>query len=225
MQHPTTPSVRLLIFTSIATVLLCLCVLCQFRLMPFGHLGPISVTVISYPLFCLVLDMVSEIYGYRVSRQILWIAFIGVSICCGLLLLFMSLPAPPDLSGRTQDFDHVFILLPRQYLVNTIGVISGVYCNIYLFGRLRKWLGNQQFSVRSIGSTFLGDFVTTVIGLGGEYFHQQPLNTHLLTMTFGELLASYILASLITPPASLLVRYLKSIEPDVNISVVFNPFK
>ena len=111
--------------------------------MPFDHLGPISVTVISYPLFCLVLDMVSEIYGYRVSRQILWISFIGVSIFCGLLLVFMSLPTPPDISGRTQDFDPVFILLPRQYLVNTIGVISGVYCNIYLFGRLRKWLDNQ----------------------------------------------------------------------------------
>ena len=224
MQHPT-PSARLLLFTSIATVLLCLCVLCQFRLIPFGQLGPISVTVISYPLFCLSLDMISEIYGYRVSRRTLWIAFIGVSVFCGLLLLFMSLPTPQDLSGRTQNFDQAFTLLPRQYLFNTMGIISGVYCNIYTFGKFRKWLGNQQFSVRSIGSTFLGDFITTIIGLGGDYFHQQSINTHLLSMTFAELLASYILASLITPPASLLVRYLKSIEPDVNAGVVFNPFK
>ena len=216
----------LMFFAMLVTALMPIGILAQYRLFPVPHIGDISATTLSYPFLCLVFDMIAELYGFHTSRRILWLGFITSSILMWVLYAFSQLPTPTLIHPiRTQFYNQAFHHFPRVYFDNSVGMLISQYLNVYIFGLLQKRFKNRWFVFKSIVSSWATDLFCAMISLFGDYAHMGFSGTHLLVMSIEEVLFAYLIELLITPPASIVIRYLKHIEPTPHFSMSFNPFK
>ena len=79
------------------------------------------------------------------------------------------------------------------------------------------------FAARSAVSTILGDSITFSLALYGDFGGHIPFHK-IMILIVDELVFMYLLAIILTAPATIIVSILRKIEPEFNMSVTFNPF-
>ena len=191
------------------------------------HFGSIVLTVGSFvtPFWFVTADIVAEIYGFRVTRRMIW-----SGIACGFLftiicVTLINLPSP-DVWPYQSAYDQVLGKLPRVFLGSVAGVIIGQFTNTYLISKWKILLQGKYFWLRSIGSSATGQLAFTVVTILCDLLGVLPFY-----QVMQLILISFTIKLIVTPllafPASALVYYIKKLE---NIDVYdcttnFNPFK
>lgn len=194
-----------------------------YKLVKIGFLvGPGG--ILSLPFVLLMEDVIAEVYGYKISRILLWYILISQIIFTFFVAVIVNLPSPSYWHGQV-DFDFVFGNIDKGVPVMVIAIFMGRFLNLYVITKTKILLHGRLFWVRMIISCLAGDLVTLTI-LYPIVFSN---------LTFQEIMPLY-LSDLFTRvaysiigggPALLLVMYLKKKE---NIDVYdtntnFNPFK
>ena len=218
-------SPRYLMLMSMLTVTFwIICVVCQYRLMPLRGWGDISTADLPYPLLCLLFDMVAEVYGYRTSRRMLWMALISILIFGLSIMFILHLPMPNTLTKDAWLFNHTLQHVPRLMIFNTAALILGQYLNLFIFAKFQRLWKGRYFAIRSVLSTLCGDCLTFFIALFGDYWHLMHASAITL-LILEELFLMYLIASALSLPGSLCVKFLKKREPPLNHAPTFNPFQ
>ena len=177
------------------------------------------------PLVFLLEDIIAEVYGYRVSRTLLWYVMLAEFVFSALILLIIKLPSPHYWHLQS-DFNNVFGKLIQVGPIAIFAVILGRFVNIYLITKLKVVVNGKFFWLRSVLSTSLGGgtvaFIYYFIGFHGIYSTQNIF--HMFLSELG-LRVSYAMIGGI--PAILIVIWLKRVEKvDIyDVSTNFNPFK
>lgn len=117
---------------------------------------------VTFPFAYMLGDVLTEIWGYRTARKIIWITFLCniVLVLCTQLGVWM--PSPDYLSGTAEAYNQVFTYVPRIVFGSLVGFLCGELSNAWLMERIKQWTDGRFFWLRTIGSSMVGYLADTL---------------------------------------------------------------
>ena len=190
------------------------------------RLGPFTFDggTILFPISYIFGDVLTEVYGYRRSRRVIWTGF----FCAGLMVLIFSVVgALPPADGWDGQEAYIRILgtTPRIVLGSLIAYWAGEFSNSYTLARLKIVTRGRWLWTRTIGSTLVGQGVDTLLFVLIAF--AGTMSTGLLVSV---LLSNYVFKVLYeasaTPLTYQVVNHLKRVEHEdyYDYGTDFNPF-
>ena len=215
----------LLILVTLFIVCYLVSAVVQHRLVSIGE-AYFTATALSYPLANLISDMITEVYGYQISRQVVWCG-IGAWFVMGLfLVIIIHLPIPGFWSGYDQKFSIVMSPYLRAIVSDSLGIIVGQFVNIYLISKLKILTRGRYYWLRSVGSSFAGDIVTIFVAITSIFYGTMPL-PNVYTIAFYGVILNIVCCAIGAVPAMFIVKVLKKAEnlDPYDYGVNYNPFR
>ncbi|MDD3777427.1 MAG: queuosine precursor transporter [Actinomycetota bacterium] len=125
-----------------------------------------------FPLSYIFGDVLTEVYGYRKSRKVIWIGFFCALLMSVVLALIGSIK--PASGWEFQDaYQAILGQTPRIVTASLIAYFLGEFSNSYILARMKVATGGRWLFARTIGSTVAGQGIDTVvfvlIAFGGLY--------------------------------------------------------
>lgn len=178
-----------------------------------------------FPLSYAIADVISEVYGYRLARQIVWFALFSGLIFCISLELVSTLPVP-NFWHKQQNYDVVFSPILRAYFATTIASLASSFVNIYIISKWKILMYGKHFWLRSLISTGAGELIFSTLGGTLAYAGVEPWSKIVFLMLDGYLF-KMIYASIAVWPIALIAYLLKKAEKvDVyDYGVNYSPFR
>ncbi len=177
-----------------------------------------------FPLSYIFGDILTEVYGYKKSRKIIWLGFMMNIL---MALVFMAVVAlPPAAEGSNHEaFKAVLGWTPRIVLGSIIAYMIGEFSNSYVLAKMKIWMTGRMLWARTIGSTLIGEGIDTVIFILIAFYGQMP-NSLLITIILSNYIFKVGVEVVFTPITYAIVGFLKKHEGvdvyDKNTN--FNPF-
>jgi uncharacterized integral membrane protein (TIGR00697 family) len=188
-------------------------------------IGGFIMSVGSFVIPCVhvVIDIISERYGYTISKKIIFCGLISqliFALICGFLI---TLPSPSF--WHYQDaYDQVLGKSMRIFCGSFLGTFIGMFINLKLISKWKILIKGKYFWLRSLGASAAGQLIFTIITISYDMAGIQPAKTIL-----GIILTSYVIKLIFTviaaTPAALTVSFLKTYEKISSYEVSVNPFK
>lgn len=178
--------------------------------------------IIVFPLSYIFGDILTEVYGYRWARRVIWLGFL-----CNLIFVFFAwvgqlLPAASFWEGQ-EAYVSILGYAPRLLVASFCGYLVGEFANSFIMAKMKVATQGRWLWARTIGSTIVGQGLDTSIFIiiafaGTPSFTPMLILYHWLAKTAIEVLA--------TPLTYKAVNYLKKKEKiDVyDDKTNFNPF-
>jgi uncharacterized integral membrane protein (TIGR00697 family) len=188
----------------------------------FGVTVPASGLII--PVVFSLGDLIADVYGYHISRQLIWNAL----VCQLLFGLFMTVAVHfPIPSGDLTNIHYlaVFKYIIRTNMVSCLSVTSGMFVNAFLMSRLKIRMNGKRFWIRTFLSSSISEFVLCFLAYTTLYFGLKPLKevwAIILSVWYYKMIFAFFAA----PFVAIAARFLKKMEDkdcydhDVN----YNPF-
>ena len=108
---------------------------------------------IVFPFAYMLGDVLTEIWGYRTARKVIWLTFI-----CNIIMVLCTqigvwLPSPDYLDETANAYNHIFSYVPRIVVASLTGFLLGELSNAWLMEKIRQFTGTKHLWVRTIGSS------------------------------------------------------------------------
>lgn len=117
---------------------------------------------ILFPLSYIFGDILTEVYGYRNSRKVIWTGFF-----CALLLslvLWIVQVLPPASGWDNQaSFESLLGFIPRIVMASLTAYIAGEFSNSFVLSKLKIKTKGKYLWMRTISSTLIGEGIDTII--------------------------------------------------------------
>ncbi|NLE51591.1 MAG: queuosine precursor transporter [Chloroflexi bacterium] len=182
-----------------------------------------------FPISYIFGDVLTEVYGYRRSRRVIWAGF-GANVMLGFFVwLASALPGETEWQGYAgQDaYDAILGGISGLIVASLAAYFLGEFSNSYVLAKMKVWTGGRWLWMRTIGSTLVGQLIDTtifmVIATALGVFPSELMLTLIAT--------NYILKvgfeALLTPLTYRMVTLLKAAEREdyYDRQTDFNPFK
>ena len=191
------------------------------------QLGPITATagLLIFPISYIINDCITEVWGYKKARLVIWSGFAMNFIVVGFAQLAVFIPAAPFWEGG-ESFNFVFGMTPRIVFASLCAFLVGSFLNAFVMSKMKIMSKGRNFSLRAIVSTLVGESADSIIffpiAFGGLMTNDELL---LLIVTQAILKSTYEI--IVLPITIRVVRYVKRIDGNdvYDSSVSFNPFK
>src|SRR3990167_1311866 len=178
-----------------------------------------------FPLSYAIADIVSEVYGYKIARQMVWFAMIAGFIFSSALWFVSKLPAPSFWQHQT-EYQAVFSPILRAYFATTLASLTGNFINIYFISKWKILMKGRHFWLRSVSSTAVGEATFSVIGGTLAYWGVEPWSKIVFLMLDGYLFK--VLYAFVAVWLAVLVVYALKKSEGVDVydtGVNYSPFK
>jgi uncharacterized integral membrane protein (TIGR00697 family) len=185
----------------------------------------IPAAIIIFPLSYICGDVLTEVYGYKQARLIIWLGFICNLITVIAFWIGEILPPAPVFDAQ-YSYERILGSTPRFLIASFVAYVAGEFANSFIMAKMKiatkgKWLWS-----RTIGSTLVGEGIDTLIVLTIAFAGVLPFST-LGFMILSHWLLKSAYETIATPITYIVVNYLKRKEQiDVyDYKTSFNPFK
>jgi len=189
----------------------------------FQFPGPLPAAIVIFPISYIFGDILTEVYGYRQARKVIWLGFL-----CNLIAVFAFWVAgriPALDSGVQNAYERILGYTPRLLAASFSAYLVGEFANSFVLAKMKIMTKGRFLWTRTIGSTIVGEgldaTVFIIIAFGGTL--SWPLITgiiltHWLVKTGYEVVA--------TPFTYMVVNFLKRKEgiDTYDSDTDFNPF-
>lgn len=118
--------------------------------------------VIVFPLSYILGDVLTEVYGYRVARAVIWLGF----LCNALVVLFIWLGGllPPAPGWEAQAaYQRILGYTPRLLVASFLGYLVGEFSNSFVLARMKILTRGRWLFTRTIGSTLVGQGLDSLV--------------------------------------------------------------
>ena len=187
-------------------------------------LGPVIVpaAIIVFPISYIFGDILTEVYGYRLARRVIWLGF-----ACNLIFVFFAwagqmLP-PASFWANQPAYETILGYTWRLLIASFLGYLIGEFANSLVLAKMKILTRGRWLWTRTIGSTVVGEGLDTVVFItlayiGTASFVPIMILYHWLIKTGYEVVA--------TPATYAVVNYLKKKEAidTYDYKTNFNPF-
>lgn len=218
-------SLLILSMLFLASIILCNTFASKDMVYPFHGVGTPGMLML--PIAFLILDVITEIFGYCASIQVIWASIIAqvCFFCVGAILAY--LPDPNTVPGAipAADYHAIFGILPRVFIAAMIAMLIGMQINSKLLSIWQTLLKGKYFWLRSIGSSAIGDGIFIFLGTLLISLGRFPIHTIVriaITAYLIDLTALFILSPVSSTLTYILKRKLKK-KPHPGFK--FNPFE
>jgi uncharacterized integral membrane protein (TIGR00697 family) len=212
-----------LLLTMISFMGLIICDIICYKVILFNSLAlPASAFV--YPMTYVIGDIIAEVYGYQLSRQLIWYSLACQFAFSLIVTYFINLPSPEYWHNQAA-YEIVLGGLIRQAIASTCGILVASFVNAYIISKFKIIMHGKRFWVRNLIATAIGEGILCIISYHilfvGKYSYP-----HIYYFIWSAWLYKCLYAVIIVYPASLVVAYIKQKEGfdlyDYNVN--YNPF-
>lgn len=178
-----------------------------------------------FPLSYIFGDVLTEVYGYKKSRQVIWLGFFAAIMMSLVFVLVGKLPSA--VGWENQDaYDKILGLTPRIVVASLVAYFCGEFLNSFVLAKMKIMTKGKWLWMRTIGSTIIGEFfdslIFVLIAFGGILS-----NSLLFTLIISNYIFKTAVEVLFTPITYKVINFLKKKEKEdfYDYNTDFNPFK
>ena len=117
---------------------------------------------ILFPLSYIFADILTEVYGYRNARRVIWSWFFSIIFMALVIMLVWILPWASDRQFQA-DYDNILGFTPRIVLASLVAYFFWEFSNSYILSKLKIFFKWKKLWIRTIGSTIVGELFDTLI--------------------------------------------------------------
>lgn len=178
-----------------------------------------------FPLSYIFGDILTEVYGYKKSKQVIWLGFFMALLMSLVFIIVGALPAASDW-GNQEAYDKILGLTPRIVLASLVAYTLGSFSNAFVLAKMKIWSGGKKLWARTIGSTVVGELVDSTLFILIAFVGILP-SSLLLTLIISNYIFKTLIEVLFTPVTYKVVAFLKRAESEdyYDEKTNFNPFK
>lgn len=200
------------------------------------QLGPFTFDggTVLFPLSYIFGDILTEVYGYRRSRRVIWVGFGAIALMALVLWVVTVLPAPPDPMAQEQAaaFNRALALTPYIVAGSLAGFWAGEFSNSFVLAKLKIFTQGRWLWSRTIGSTLVGQMVDTItfatiaFAIGGALSNNPMPADVFQALVLSNYVFKVGVEVAFTPITYAIVGLLKRAEHEdyYDIGTDFNPF-
>jgi len=163
-----------------------------------------------FPLSYIFGDVLTEVYGYKDSRKVIWTGLAVLILMAFNIWLIGMLPAEPGW-GLQKDYNNILMIVPRIVLASSIAYFFGEYSNSVVLSRLKILSKGKHLWLRTIGSTLVGQLFDSALFVAIAFSGLYP-NTVLVAMFLSNYLFKTVIEVLFTPFTYAVVGFVKKTE-------------
>ena len=185
---------------------------------------------ILFPVSYIFGDILTEVYGYKRSRRVIWTGFACLALSAVIFGIVRVLPGEATWQGYAGDEAYNAILGGMSaggiVLASLAGYWTGEFTNSFTLAKMKVLTNGRWLWMRTIGSTLAGELVDTVVFvLVASAFGVFPWSLF-LTLTVTNYLFKCGVEALMTPVTYGVVGFLKKAENEdyYDRETNFNPF-
>lgn len=181
--------------------------------------------LIIFPLSYIVNDLITEVWGFRKVRLIIWNGFLMNFLAVVVFRLSIALPASPHF-GHQEAFELVLGNTGRILAASFAAFLLGSFLNAYVMSKMKIMQRGRGFSLRAIVSTIAGEGADSVVFFTIAFAGIIPPQAILmLILTQTAMKTGYEILAL--PFTTRIVKWVKKHEEtDVyDTDVSYNPLK
>ncbi len=181
--------------------------------------------IIIFPISYIIGDVLTEVYGYRRARQVIWLGFACNLLAIAAIWLAMVLPPAAFWDGQTA-YEQILGYTPRLLVASFLAYLMGEFANSYVLARLKIMTQGRWLWTRTIGSTLIGQGLDSAVFLVVAFAGVLPTNV-LVSAIVVQWLAKSVYEALATPFTYAIVNFLKHHEglDCYDDGIDFNPLK
>lgn len=185
---------------------------------------------ILFPLSYIFGDVLTEVYGYKHSRRVIWTGFFALTLAAFVLWLVSKMPGEATWQDYAGQEAYNAILGGMStggiVLASLAAYWAGEFTNSYILAKLKIFTGGRWLWTRTIGSTIFGQLVDTVGFIAvASLFGVFPWSLF-FTLVISNYIFKVLIEALMTPLTYLTVNWLKRREGEdyYDTETDFNPF-
>ena len=197
----------------------------------FGVRMAFDAGTILFPVSYIFGDILTEVYGYKNSRRVIWAGFACLALSAAIFALIRVMPGEAQWQKYAGDAAYLAILGGMSsggiVLASLAGYWSGEFTNSFVLAKMKLLTRGRWLWTRTIGSTIAGELVDTVVFVTiASLFKVFPWSLF-LTLSLTNYLFKCAVEALMTPVTYILVSRLKKVENEdyYDRDTDFNPFR
>ena len=132
------------------------------KIVPLGTKLVLTAGDFVYPLMYFVSMLLTEVYGYALSRQVIWSAFINNLLMVLIITLAIQLPAA-DCWQQQAAFATVLGAAPRLWLASLAAFLFGEFIGTYLLAKIKILTQGRYLWLRTFSATLIGQLIDSLI--------------------------------------------------------------
>src|SRR5690349_21808540 len=186
---------------------------------------PVPAGIIIFPLSYLFGDVLTEVYGYGAARRVIWLGF-----ACNLLVVVAiyvaGLAAPAPFWQNQAAYNTILGFTPRLLLASFAAYLVGEFTNSFVLAKLKIATQGRWLWTRTIGSTFIGEGLDTIIFISIAFWGIIP-GSLMLQAILTQWIFKVVYEVLATPFTYWVVGFLKRREniDTFDYETNFSPFQ
>lgn len=182
-----------------------------------------------FPISYIFGDVLTEIYGYRRSRRVIWSGFFATALMAFFVWLAGVLPGESLWSETVGQsaYDAVLGSIWKLAIASLIAYFFGEFVNSYVLARMKVLMQGRWLWARTIGSTIAGQGVDTTV----FFVIATALGVFPIELMLSLIVSNYIfkvsIEVIFTPITLRVIHWLKTSEQEdvYDHNTNFNPFR
>ncbi|MFA6918787.1 MAG: queuosine precursor transporter [Patescibacteria group bacterium] len=177
-----------------------------------------------FPLSYIFGDILTEVYGYKKSKQVIWLGFFSALVMSLVLIIVGALPSAPDW-GNQDAYNKILGLAPRIVIASLVAYFCGEFLNSFIMAKMKIMTKGKWLWTRTIGSTVVGELADSVIFILIAFVGILP-NSLIITLIVSNYIFKTLVEILFTPITYKVIKFLKKTEQEdvYDYKTNFNPF-
>ena len=187
----------------------------------FGLVVPAAIII--FPISYILGDVLTEVYGYRQARRVIWLGFFCNLILVVAIWLGQLLPAASFWDGQTA-YERILGYAPRILAASFLAYLLGEFSNSFVLAKMKIATNGRWLWTRTIGSTLVGQGLDSLVFITLAFVGTIP-PAALVSAILTQWLGKSVYEAAVTPLTYKVVNFLKRYEGlDVyDYDTQFNP--
>ena len=187
----------------------------------FGLILPAAIFI--FPLSYITGDVLTEVYGYRQARKVIWLGFLCNVLVVVAIWIAQVLPAASFWDGQ-RAYERILGYTPRILMASFLAYLVGEFANSFVLAKLKIATQGRWLWMRTIGSTLVGQGLDSVVFIALAFAGTLPVQALTLAIVT-QWLAKSAYEAAATPFTYLVVNFLKRREgmDTYDFETRFNP--
>jgi uncharacterized integral membrane protein (TIGR00697 family) len=180
------------------------------KLVAFGDLI-VPAGVVIFPLSYIFGDVLTEVYGYRQARRVIWLGFLCNLLMVAAIWVGGVLPAAGFWDAQPA-YERILGFTPRLLAASFAAYLVGEFANSYVLARLKIATQGRWLWTRTIGSTLVGQGLDSAVFITLAFVGVMPSADALLSAILTQWALKSAYEIVVTPLTYVVVGFLKRAE-------------
>ncbi len=166
--------------------------------------------IIIFPLSYIAGDVLTEVYGYRRARRVIWLGFFCNLIAVLAIWGGKAIPSAPLWKGQAA-YEQILGYTPRLLAASFLAYLCGEFFNSYVMAKMKIMTRGRWLWMRTISSTLVGQGLDSAVFITLAFFGILPAKVLLFSIITQWLVKSLYEAA-VTPVTYKVTNFLKERE-------------